>query len=310
MGCFFILSSCEKDIEIDIPAGEVRLVVDGTIETNQPPLVFLTKSVPYFDPIDANTFGNLFVHGATVTVSNGTITENLTELCANDLPDSVLPIVAELTGLTEADLQTINYCVYTSLNPAIWGEIGKTYALTVDVEGEILTSTTSINAPIPLDSLWYNVFGGNDTLGFVWARLADPGGESNYYRWTAKRINNYSNGDQKDQNFVGPSNSVFDDQFFDGLEFDFAYDRGSINGSDKPDDQNDERGFFKTGDTVVIKFSHINQDVYKFIRQKETQLLTSGNPFAAPTSVPSNIEGGLGIWAGFSPVLDTVVCIE
>jgi len=38
-------------------------------------------------------------------------------------------------------------------------------------------------------------------------------------------------------------------------------------------------------------------------------MYTAGNPFATPTNIPSNIEGGaLGIWVGLSPSVDTLYC--
>ena len=48
---------------------------------------------------------------------------------------------------------------------------------------------------------------------------------------------------------------------------------------------------------------------FDFFEKKYNQMYTAGNPFATPTNIPSNIEGGaLGIWAGFSPWTDTLIC--
>jgi len=39
--------------------------------------------------------------------------------------------------------------------------------------------------------------------------------------------------------------------------------------------------------------------------------MSSGaSPFASPTYIPTNIEGGaIGCWAGFSPRYDTLICV-
>ena len=38
---------------------------------------------------------------------------------------------------------------------------------------------------------------------------------------------------------------------------------------------------------------------------------SDGNPFASPTSVVTNIEGGaLGIWGGYAVFLDTIQIIK
>ena len=41
-----------------------KLVVEGVIEPGYPPYLILTRNQGYFDPIDANTYNNLFVTDA------------------------------------------------------------------------------------------------------------------------------------------------------------------------------------------------------------------------------------------------------
>jgi hypothetical protein len=46
------------------------------------------------------------------------------------------------------------------------------------------------------------------------------------------------------------------------------------------------------------------------MEKKYTQLFSAGNPFATPTNIPSNIKGGaMGVWAGYSPRFDTLICV-
>ena len=302
-----VFSSCTKEIDIDIPDTEPRVVVEGRIEPDMPPFVILTRSSAYFDPVDVNSFLGSFVHDAKVTVDNGTNTVDLQEICASNLPDSLLPFISELAGISVENIALFDFCIYTSLNTAIWGETGKTYALRVESGSEVLTSSTTINQPIPLDSLWLEPFGTNDSLGFIWAILDDPGAERNAYRWMTQRINRRANGERKDPTFVPPNNSSFDDEFFNGLEFDLVYDRGELPNTLADNSSGDEPGFYKVGDTVVVKFSTIDPEVFRFIRAVETQVFSNGNPFAAPSTIPSNIEGGFGVWAGYGVFLDTAV---
>ena len=49
------LSACEKEITVDLPKTEQKLVVEGTIEPGQPPIVLLTRTESYFDPLDASS---------------------------------------------------------------------------------------------------------------------------------------------------------------------------------------------------------------------------------------------------------------
>ena len=44
------LIACEKEITVDLPRTDPKIVVEGTIETGRPPLVLLTRTQNYFDP--------------------------------------------------------------------------------------------------------------------------------------------------------------------------------------------------------------------------------------------------------------------
>ena len=69
------------------------------------------------------------------------------------------------------------------------------------------------------------------------------------------------------------------------------------------------KGYYKIGDSVVVKFSKMDKPVYDFWESKILQIQNGGNPFASPTTIPTNISGGaIGVWAGFSPWYDTLVC--
>ena len=184
--------------------------------------------------------------------------------------------------------------------------MGKTYDLNIEWEGGTYTSSTRIPELIPLDSVWFKREG-NPELGFIWAHLTEPDTAGNAYRWWAQRINVNSEGQPKDAAFVPPLGSAFDDRFINGKSFDFVYGRGPS----APDDPPEEGGFFKLGDTIVVKFSTCDQGVFQFLRTFEAEAGNNGNPFASPSPIRSNMEGGaLGIWAGYGSVLDTVYAVD
>ncbi|MBB78864.1 MAG: hypothetical protein CL844_07665 [Crocinitomicaceae bacterium] len=306
----FLLSlttlSCTKEVEIDIPEYNEDIVIDGRIETNEPPFILISKSQNIYSPTDINTFINGFVSGANITVSDGTTTVVLEEFCSNNLPPGTESIVSNLLGVSEDELANFNICGYTSLDPSIFGQVGKTYSLKVELEDKTFTAQTQIKAPTPLTNLYWKVDGNLLDYGYAWATISDPPGQFDAYKWEVKRINLDSNGLTLDPNFIAPFSPVFNDDFFDGLTFDFFYD----NPQGYEDDIIDETtGLYPKGDTLVIKFSKIDRDVYEFMEKKYVQIATSGNPFATPTNIPSNIIGGaLGVWAGYSPTYDTLYC--
>lgn len=303
------LASCTKEVKINIPGYKEELVIDGRIETGQPPVVLLSKTKNIYAATDLNAFLNGFVSGATVTVSDGTTTVQLDEICSDNLPAGTEAIAAELFGVPESELANYHLCAYSTFNTAIWGQVGKTYELTVAYEGKTYTAATTILPTVSLDTVyWKQDEDAPDGNGFSWATLTDPGSQYNAYMWEVKRINIQSDGLPRDKNFTPTYNPVFNDEFIDGKTFDFAYENPmSWIDEDAPEDL---RGYYQVGDSVVIKFSTIERNVYEFLYRKTLQLQTNGNPFASPTSIPSNIQGGaLGVWAGYSPVFDTLYCI-
>ena len=80
-------------------------------------------------------------------------------------------------------------------------------------------------------------------------------------------------------NFLSPD-STFEDKFINGKSFDFFYNRGNEPNSTKKDDNNDEKMFFKKGDTIVVRFCTIDRANFQFWRDEETQVSNNGNPFA------------------------------
>lgn len=268
------LFSCQKKIDVKIPDYVQKLVVEGKIETGQTPEVYLSYTVPYFGN-HTNSLSDFAVKGALVTVTDGSSTDTL----------------KDLTGL--------GY-YYKALNMV--GVAGKTYDLSILLNGKTYTAQTTIWPQVKLDSLWFKVMR-YDSLGFVYAHMTDPGNEQNNYRWFAKRIG-------KDQTFIAPLGSSFDDKFISGKSFDFAYDRGVIQGSTATDDNNNERGFFKKNDQVIVKFCTIGPNEYLFFRSYDANIISNGNPFAAPSNLQSNLQGKdvLGVWCGYNSYIDTLIC--
>lgn len=308
-----MLISCQKEITVDLPTTPARIVVEGTIEQDVAPVVLLSWSQGYFQPTSVSDLGELYIQGANVQISDGEETYELDEICISELPEELLPLVAEATGFSVETLMLLDLCAYTSLNNSIVGEVGKTYQLTVDYQEEHLEATSKLNNLVYLDSLWFEVAGSSDSLGFAYAILTDPDTLGNAYRWFAKRINQYPEwspnaGEQKDRSYIAPLGSTYDDEFFNGLSFEFAYYRGVAVGSNKEDDFNEERGFFKVGDTIAVKGAVIDRNAFHYISSFEDQIASQGTPFSTPANISSNVVGGLGAFIAYGAVYDTIVC--
>lgn len=291
------LWSCTKEVQIDIPGYKEQLVVDGRIETGQPAIVLLSKSANVYSSTNYESYLNSFVDDAVVILSNGTQTDTLTKICTDDLPPGLEQVAAGIFGIPAEILVNLHLCAYVSMN--MLGEVGKTYTLQIAHQGKQYTASSKIQAPVALDSLYWKPEGNFTDRGFSWAKLTDPANTADAYLWEVKY--------PQDAQFSKTFNPYTNDKFFNGLTFEFGYEN-PMSFQDTTSN-NPYRGYYKLGDTIVVKFSKMGNKEYNYFEKKYNQIYSGGSPFAVPTNIPTNIEGGaLGIWVAYSPWIDTLVC--
>ncbi|MCH1575008.1 MAG: DUF4249 domain-containing protein, partial [Flavobacteriales bacterium] len=231
------LCGCETPIEVSIPNAQPLLVVEGRIETGLPPIVLLSRSQDYFAPVDAALLGNLYEGGGEVMLTVDGEPHMLEELCAGDLDSAGLMLASGLLGLPVEVLMLSNLCAYVGLS--VTGQEGSTYELQAVLDGDTARAVSKLNPPVTLDSVWFEVPGSTDTLGFIYANFEDPDSLGNAYRWSAMRTG-------KDPGFLYSTISVIEDALFNGLAFEFSQFR-PVTAADFEDDANpDEIGFYKT----------------------------------------------------------------
>jgi hypothetical protein len=279
------LYSCEKEVIIDLPPYEPKIVIEGAIEEGQYPWVFVTKNAAYFAPVDSAIIFDMIVKDAIVVVSDGTLSDTLQ---------------------LSFDPYVFPFLKYVGTQ--FRGEVGKTYSLKVISQGKEYTSMTKIHPAVPLDSLKFKLETGEDSLGLVWLYLVDPDTMGNFYRIFTKVLG-------KDSIFLHPYPSTTDDKFFNGQFAEYSLFRGRNPLEDDlyDDNGNDSTGvsrwLFKEGETVVVKFTSLDLAHFEFWFSIEQQMMTGGNPFSSPVSAKTNIQGGgLGVWGGYGVYLDTITC--
>lgn len=305
------LSACTKEITVELPPAEEKLVINGTIEPGKPPIVVVTRTESFFAPTDFASLLGIFVRTATVTVDDGNGPVQLDAVSGFSIPDDILERAGQMIGIDPFAIQVADILIYTKTDGSFLGQIGSTYALNVQAEGKTVTGSSFMMDPEPLDSLWFKLAEqdpGDDSLGFIWQTTSDPSGLGNCYRWMGKRINAGTDGEQKDEIFIAPQFGAFEDQFIDGLSFDWAINRGSAPFSTADDDENEERGYFKRGDTVVVQYVAFGQKEFEFYNSKDGNANSQGDLFSTPSNVKSNVVGGIGVWACWSPWVDTLAC--
>jgi hypothetical protein len=293
------LSACTNDINLVLPEGEEKLVVEGHIEPGLPPIIMLTRSVAYFSSTTLDDIANSFVHNAVIKISDGTVTDSLIEVNLSTLPDSIAQMILDLYQINVNDISPFfNFSFYTSFS--MFGEVGKTYSLTIEAEGKKLSSVTTIPKLVIPDSFWLKPSKdpANDSMVMLYFSFQDPPDEVNSYRYFTKR---------NDQPFYpNQFGSVFDDNLFNGQDIDWNLSRGS----DAYDSFDIETyGMFWKGDTVTVKFCTIDA-AHRLFWQTFEMARSSGGPYSNPVKIMTNIVGGLGVWGGYGAYYHTVYIPE
>lgn len=298
--------SCTKEVNIDIPNYQNQLVVDGIIETGGNPIVLLSQSANIYETSDLAAYLSRFVYDAQLNVISGNDTFPLSLFTIAELPIESQKKVAEMLRLDWNEALLLPIKVYSST--ALIAQANMSYTLEIKYQGKSFKGTTHLPNPTPLDSIYWKPVAGNMEYGYSWARLSDPANQFDGYKWEVKRINLKANGEELDNIYKRGYGGFFSDQFFDGQTIEFYYEN-PLKRKDTTHLKEFKR-MYRLGDSVVVKFSKMDKQVFSFYDKKYAQLNSASSPFSTPINVPSNIPGLLGVWAGFSPCYDTLYCVE
>ncbi len=268
----FFLSACENELKFDIKEHESTLVVEGWIDQNSGPQILLTLSAPYFSEIDSSSLRNFAVTTAKVSVFSSNSIEVLT---------------------LKPNSQYFPPLLYRGFD--LKGETDTEYKLEIKYRGKTYTSSTRIPNLVKPDSVWFER-NETDTAGIIWVKISDNPNEKNYYRLLTKVKN-------KDARFIPAFNSIFSDEQFNGKTLNIPVSKGNTSILDIENSR-----LFSVGDTIVLRFCSLEKAHYDFWNTIGTQAITSSNPYSVSNvDVPSNIEGGIGIWGGYAVSYDTII---
>ncbi len=224
-------TSCEKVIDLDLNSENPKYVIEGIV--NKDSLVHYVKITRTLN-FDENT--------AFPTVDNAivTISDNL---------GNTTTLSLDSPGI----YKTTNYL----------GVEGRTYTITVSVDGKTFTSSSTMPTHVPIDSLTLETFafGGPEPTSFLIANRIDPAGVKNYYSF-----NLY------DGNLPVGGIYLQTDQFADGVEV-----LEPIFG-----------GEYLSGDTATLEMMCIDENVFKYF------YTLSVNAGGTGGAVPANPESNFG----------------
>jgi hypothetical protein len=156
--CSVSLISCEKEIDLDLDEAEQLFVVEGIVHDNMGDnFVAISKSRAY-----DNNDGVESVSGASVQITDG---------------------IGGVFNLTELDTFPGYYTDSTLI-----GIAGRTYSLSININGSIITGSSVMNPRIEIDSLTYDgepSFGDEEIEYGIRCHFTDPGNVINFYRMKA-----------------------------------------------------------------------------------------------------------------------------
>jgi len=283
-----IFLGCETPISIEIPNKGKTKIIEGWIENDQPAVVIVSNSLPYFSKIDtAAIFASI---DRTATVK---ITDDMGNSEQLQLGFSLDHIFGVLGG------------AYVGKN--IKGIPGHTYTLYVESGGKTYTSQTYIpDTKVQIDSFELRKFPNVDTAAMLRMYFHDNPNTYDCYRFFLKI---------KDLDLIYSQivTGTFDDLTFNGIYGSYELMRRpmsnlSFSGQTQEEWENYNRPTFRKGDIIYIKSTMTDVATQKFWFPLQTDIALGMNPMSTPEIYPTNIEGEnvTGIWSGYNVRYDTV----
>ena len=294
-----ILSGCELTLEIDLPDAEPALVVNG-----------------YFNP---DSSWSIHLSNASSFGDGRTGIGNLSNATVSIIPDN---------GSQHISLHDVGGGVYEA--PSVFPQIGVAYTLNVEANDyPSIQATDYVPEPVSarhayeiLDA-WRSSFSGTwRVTAKVTAWLQDEPDRSDYYRvfvlvepktiGTVQQVNiTVPDGsimlesvpsewfpDYEGYEGIQVSDVVFSDKSFDGDEVELSFQVQA--GLDRCYDGPSEVEFEEDPCVLRVYLLRISEAYYRYAATYLLQRWYLAESSAEPLTVESNVENGLGIFAGYT----------
>lgn len=248
IAAFSILCSCTEKINVDLFESPVNLVVEGYItnETRQHTVV-LSRTSPYFSAEPPE-----MVSGATVTIEDTSILYVLTEVVPG----------------------------FYVTNEAFAGIPGNSYTLTIQLDGETYTSTSSMPSVQPIDSIAFYKREMEEKLYDIGIFMQEPPDPGNYYFW--KVYKDFALVSKNITQLKFASDDLINGNYLSGLRVQSVEARAE--------------------NRITLEMASITEEYYEYCLAIIKETLYSDGPFeSAPASITGNISNGaLGFFTAYA----------
>ena len=183
---------------------------------------------------------------------------------------------------------------------------GHTYTLTVTIpNGQRASSICTIPAPVKPIGITFDSLTETRTRRFyvrtIWQ---DPAKQTNFYQLggTFRYITNCSTCQAEEMNllsFDDDNRGLFSDVGMEGTVMG-GISRAYLNGSNATGNQQATFTNRYKNASVVVNLMTVDESYYRYRQAVIKQGRVRNNPFAEPVLIPSNIEGGVGCFAGYN----------
>jgi hypothetical protein len=264
-----LLSYVRCNPELDTPEFKEKVIIDGYIIKDEPPVVYITKSLPFNYQLDSIDLYNSIIKSAWVRISTDTSEEILTLKRDNNRP---IPFY------------------YTGTK--IKGKSGETYDLEIITRNKKYISTTTIPFSPEVKQVTPYIIEDQDKKYGVEISLIDNNENLDMYRLLYREYNN------SEQLYSFQLNCFSDNQININTEL-LKLNKGT-NGSLLSN--NEEIQYFMEGDSIEVLICKIDLSSYNFwydFQKRSFNIISLGS---SQSNIPGNIEGTLGIWSGYGAV--------
>lgn len=294
---FVLISSCEKEVELEIEEVDSKLAVLCNFSPDEPFILELTKS----KAINSSKLGTSIVNNADV------------QICVNN---EIIETISPATNTPDANTKYQSTVAVPKTR--------QVYTLKVNADGlapitasssipnAIQISHSTIGAITTIETDDYETRGYDVRLGVT---FDDPADETNYYQISfyqevltssqAIQENNievFSNDGYSliDEDITNNFNLIdggilFKDLTFNGTSKEFVFQPRFIYRPGEPSSAITSKPI-----NIIIELRSVSEEYYKYYSSVYRQASQENTPFSNPTVIYSNVNNGYGVFAGYS----------
>ena len=261
-----IISGCEKNIVLPLHNYKSQLAVECLLEPHKVPVLYLGKTVSYFDTLITNQ--DLFVDNALVVISSAATKDTLKVMHKYNF------YLCQQEYFYQGSIPVVQ---------------GSAYHLKIEYNGAVYEADTKTNVPaVQIDSVSY-VANFSDLYGQhegVVVRFTDLPNQRNYYRYRMDRVLTKSKKCIPNC-ATGPYAAT---ELGRSVYFDANVDGASLTIVMEPAFKHNK------GDTAQIYLQTLDAASARFFDDLDRQKSAKINPFIEPVFITSNIPNAFGIF--------------